>query len=178
MISATRRLSDNQIYVTKNGEDVLFSTAYPVSEPQYIKGAPWYIAARPLVLNLDKHDMGGDVDDELDDAAEKLPKDRMEFVSFGATQPLPMGDVLFIGQIDGTPLYATRSDIGDLMPELERRLAVSRDLDKVLDDEAFATRFATQIQTFYTVVEPGTPGVAQSSAAAGTGCVFQPMTCV
>jgi chromosome condensin MukBEF MukE localization factor len=61
-----------------------------------------------------------------------------------------MGDVLYIGSIDGTPLYATRSDIGDLMPDLEARLRASRDLDDVLDDEAFATRFATEIETFYT----------------------------
>ena len=165
MVDATRHLSDNQIYVTKDGQDVLFTTAYPATEPHYIKGAPWYVAARPLVLNLDKHDMGGDVDDELDDAAEKLPANRVEFVNFGATQPLPMGEVLFIGSIDGTPLYATRSDIGDMLPDLESRLRVTTDLDKVLDDEAFATRFANEIQTFYTVVEPGS-----------ANCVFQPMS--
>lgn len=165
MVTGTRRFSNNQIYVTRNGTDVLFSTAYPVSEPHYIKGAPWYVAARPLVLNLDANDMGGDVDDELDDAAEKLPENRMEFVNFGATQPLPMGDVLYVGTIDGTPLYAKRSDIGGLLPDLEAKLRVTTDLDDVLDDKAFATRFATEIETFYTVVEPGS-----------SNCVFQPMS--
>lgn len=165
IVNATRNLQTRNVYVTRNGQDVLFSTAYPVSDPFYVKGAPWYVAARPLVLNLDKNDMGGDVDDELDDAAEKMPANRVEFVNFGATQPLPMGDVLYIGSIDGTPLYATRSDIGGLMPDLEAKLRVTTDLDKVLDDETFATRFANEIQTFYTVVEPGS-----------ANCVFQPMS--
>lgn len=165
MVNATRRLDSNQIYVTQNGQEVLFTTVYPLSEPHYVKGAPWYVAARPLVLNLDADDMGGDVDDELDDAAENLPANRVEFVNFGATQPLPMGDVLYVGSIDGTPLYAKRSDIGGLLPDLEAKLRVSTDLDEVLDDEAFADRFANEIETFYTVVEPGS-----------ANCVFQPMS--
>jgi hypothetical protein len=181
MVSGWRDLADNQLYVSQNGRDVLFATAYPTNQPQYVKGAPWYVAARPLVLNLSevkpKH-----VDNALDDAAENLADNRMEFVTFGATQPLPMGDVLYIGQIDGTPLYATRADIGDLMPELQSRLSVSRDLDKVLDDHEFAARFADHIHTFYTVVEPGlvaAPAGGTSTVVTttpGTGCVFQPMS--
>ena len=155
-------------HVTRDGREELFASAYPVSAPIYVKGAPWYVAASPLVLDLKADDMGGDVDDELDDAAEN----RMEFVNFGATQPLPMGDVLYVGSIDGTPLYATRSDIGDLMPDLEARLSTSRDLDDVLDDKTFADRFASEIETFYTVVEPGHPAVETT----GGSCVFQPMT--
>lgn len=177
MVNGWRDLADGGVYVSQNGLDVPFSTAYPAASPTYVKGAPWYVAARPLVVGFDSHDLGGDVDDELDDAAEKLARNRMEFVNFGATQPLPMGEVLYIGQIDGTPLYATRADIGGLLPDLEARLRVSRDLDQVLNDEAFATRFATEIRTFYTVVEPGAPTVGDAaSTSRGGSCVFQPMS--
>jgi hypothetical protein len=168
LVRGTRNLGNGEVYVSRNGRDVLFSSVYPVTAPVYVKGAPWYVAAQPLVVSRDKDDLGGDVDDELDDAAENL----VEFLNFGATQPLPMGDVLYIGSIDGTPLYATRSDIGTLLPDLEARLQASRDLDEVLDDEDFATRFATEIETFYTVVEPGTPAAEATSAS----CVFQPMS--
>lgn len=187
MVNGWRDLATQQVYLSQNGQDVLFATAYPASTPTYVKGAPWYVAARPLVVEFGRHDLGGDVDDELDDAAEKLDKaerraaNRMEFVNFGATQPLPTGEVLFIGQIDGTPLYATRADIGAFLPELEAHLRVSRDLDQVLNDEAFATRFAQEIQTFYTVVEPGNPAAMQRTVTgepASAGCVFQPMSSV
>lgn len=177
MVNGWRNLADRQVYVSRDGLDVPFSTAYPAAFPTYVKGAPWYVAAQPLVVSFDRDDLAGDVDDELDDAAEKLAGNRMEFVNFGATQPLPMGEVLYIGRIDGTPLYATRTDIGDLLPDLEAHLRASRDLDQVLNDEAFATRFATEIRTFYTVVEPGTPLIGASmSAGQGGSCVFQPMS--
>jgi hypothetical protein len=120
------------------------------------------------VVALNTGDMAGDVDDELDDAIEnqdELPADRLEFVRFGTTGPLPIGEVLYIGSIDGTALYATRSDIGGLLPELESRLSTTRDLGAVLDDEEFADRFANEIETFYLAVEPGS-----------ASCVFQPVS--
>lgn len=164
-ISASRNPLDNQVYVTHNGQEVTFTTVYPAREPLYIKGAPWYVASRPLILELEADDMGGDVDDEIDDAIEQMPENRLEFVNFGSTQPLATGEVLYVGSIDGTPLYATRSDIGGFMSELQGKLAVSTDLDDILDDEAFADRYVTEIQTFYMAVEPGT-----------VNCVFQPVS--
>jgi hypothetical protein len=104
------------------------------------------------------------VDDEVENQDE-LPADRVEFVRFGSTGPLPMGEVLYIGSIDGTALYATRSDIGDMLPELERRLSATRDLDDVLDDAEFADRFVNEIETFYLAVEPGS-----------ADCIFQPVS--
>ena len=168
-VQGTRYLESGEIYVTRNGQEVLFSTAYPVVEPYYVRGAPWYIANEPLMVALGTDDMGGDVDDELDDAVEDMEDlsdaDRVEFVRFGTTGPLPMGEVLYVGSIDGTPLYATRSDIGSLLPELERRLSTTRDLDEVLEDEAFADRFVNEIETFYLAVEPGS-----------AECIFQPVS--
>jgi hypothetical protein len=80
LVRGTRNLTSGDVYVSRDGRDVLYSNLYPVSAPVYVKGAPWYVAAQPLVLDLKADDMGGDVDDELDDAAEN----RVEFVNFGA----------------------------------------------------------------------------------------------
>ena len=167
-VEATRYIESGQIYVTRNGEEVAFSTVYPVVEPLYIRSAPWYVASRPLILNLDEDDMGGDLDDEIDDALEQqenLPANRVEFVNFGARGPLVLGDVMYVGSIDGTPLYAKISDVGDLRTDLNARLSTTTDLDDILDDEAFADRFVNEIETFYLAVEPGT-----------TDCVFQPVS--
>ena len=70
-----------------------------------------------------------------------------------------------MGSIDGTPLYAKISDVGDLRTELNDRLRTTTDLDDILDDEGFADRFVNEIETFYLAVEPGT-----------TDCVFQPVS--
>jgi hypothetical protein len=167
-VSATRYIQSGQIMVMRNGQEVAFSTVYPVVEPTYIRSAPWYVASRPLILDLDADDMGGDVDDELDDAIENqadLPENRVEFVNFGSRGPLVMGDVMYVGSIDGTPLYAKISDVGALRTELNNRLATTTDLDEILEDEAFADRFVNEIETFYLAVEP-----------AVNECIFQPVS--
>ena len=114
---------------------------------------PWYVASRPLTLHLDR-EKPKHVDDALEDAAEHVAA-RVELASVGATQPLLMGDMLYIGEIEGTPIYARQIEIGDLLPELAAHLRVTRDLDKVLDDKAFAARFANRVHTVYTMVGPG-----------------------
>jgi hypothetical protein len=154
--------------VTRNGQEVAFSTVYPVASPNYVRGADWYVASRPLILDLDEDDMGGDLDDEIDDAIEQmdnLPANRVEFVNFGARGPVVMGDVMYVGSIDGTPLYAKISDVGALRTDLNDRLRTTTDLGDILDDEEFADRFVNEIETFYLAVEP----------SAGD-CIFQPVS--
>jgi hypothetical protein len=163
-VQAKRYIETGQIYVTRNGQEVAFSTVYPVVEPNYVRGASWYVASRPLILNLDEDDMGGDLDDEIDDALEQ-PENRVEFVNFGARGPVVMGDVMYVGSIDGTPLYAKISDVGAIRTELNDRLRTTTDLGDILDDEEFADRFVNEIETFYLAIEP----------AAGD-CIFQPVS--
>jgi hypothetical protein len=167
-VQATRYIETGQVYVMRNGQEVAFSTVHPVVEPLYIRSAPWYVASRPLILDLDDNDMGGDLDDEIDDALERqenLPANRVEFVNFGARGPLVMGDVMYVGSIDGTPLYAKISDVGELRTDLNDRLRTTTDLDDILDDEEFADRFVNEIETFYLAVEPSTGD-----------CIFQPVS--
>lgn len=167
-VQAKRYIETGQIYVTRNGQEVAFSTVYPVAAPNYVRGADWYVASRPLILDLDEDDMGGDLDDEIDDALEQeenLPANRVEFVNFGARGPIVMGDVMYVGSIDGTPLYAKISDVGALRTDLNDRLRTTTDLGDILDDEEFADRFVNEIETFYLAIEP----------AAGD-CVFQPVS--
>ena len=167
-VDATRYIETGQIYVTRNGQEVAFSTVYPVTEPLYIRSAPWYVASRPLILDLDEDDMGGDLDDEIKDAVEdqaNLPANRVEFVNFGSRGPIVMGDVMYVGSIEGTPLYAKISDVGALRTELNDRLRTTTDLDDILDDEEFADRFVNEIETFYLTVEPS-----------ARECIFQPVS--
>ena len=132
--------------------------------PVYIQGAPWYVASRPLVIDLTGKP--SKVEDRLD-AAVEMPDNRIELVNFGSTMPLPTGDVLYVGSVNGTPLYAKRTDIAvDLLPDLQAKLRTSQDLEDILhDDQAFADRFSNGISTFYLAIAPG----AQN-------CTFQPVS--
>lgn len=170
MVEASRVVGTNRIYVMRNGREVAFNTAYPVSEPVYVRSSRWYVADQPLVVDLASED-AGDIDDELDDAIENrieaadYEANRFEFVRFGTATRMPARDLMFVGTIDGTPLWARTTEVGMLRTELQNRLRVTSELDEILDDEDFAERFAKQITTFYTAVEP-----------AEANCVFQPIS--
>ena len=159
-VSATRNLSNNNIYVSRNGSDVMFSTAYPISEPYYIRNAQWYVASRPLIIDLSNGNtvMTADVD------VNTLPN-RIEFVNFGSTTPIASTDLVYVGSVDGTPFYARRTDVGAFQTDLDARMRVSSDLGEMLEDATFADRYVNEIQTFYVPVEP-----------ARGDCVFQPVT--
>jgi hypothetical protein len=147
-VSATRNLSNSNIYVTRNGSDVMFSTAYPISEPYYIRNAQWYVASRPLMIDLSN---GTTV---TVDADANMPANRIEFVNFGSTAPIASTDLVYVGSVGGTPFYARRTDVGEFQTDLDARMRVSSDLGKMLEDATFADRYVNEIQTFYVPVEP------------------------
>jgi len=157
-VSAARNLSNSNVYVTRNGSDVLFSTAYPVSEPYYIKNSSWYVASRPMILDLGH---GTTITTDVD--VNTVPN-RVEFVNFGSSQPIASSDLTFVGSINGTPVDARQSDIGSFQTDLDAAMRTSSDLGRMLADQAFADRYVNEIQTFYMPVEPG------------TDCVFQPVS--
>lgn len=157
-VSAVRNLSNRNVYVTRNGADVLFATAYPTSGPYYIKDSSWYVASRPLILDLGK---GTAITTDID--VTTVPN-RVEFVNFGSSQPISSADLTYVGSINGTPLYARASDVGTFQSDLDAQLRMSSDLNRMLADQAFADRYVNEIQTFYMPVEPG------------TDCVFQPVS--
>ena len=160
MVTATRNLSNSNIYVTRNGQEVLFSTAYPISEPYYIRNASWYMASRPLIIDLSNGTTITTVDADV-----TMPANRIEFVNFGSRQPIATTELTYVGSVDGTPFYARRTDVGAFQTDLDARMRVSSDLGRMLEDATFADRYVNEIQTFYVPVEP-----------ASTSCVFQPVT--
>jgi hypothetical protein len=159
-VSAVRNLSNNNIYVSRNGSDVLFSTAYPASEPYYVKSASWYVASRPLIIDLSNGTTITTVDADV-----TMPANRIEFVNFGSTMPIASTDLVYVGSVDGTPFYARTSDVGEFRTDLDTRMRVSTDLGEMLEDATFADRYVNEIQTFYVPVEPNS-----------LNCVFQPVT--
>ena len=148
-VTATRNLDTREITVMRNGTQTAFVTAYPANSPYYVSNASWYVASKPLVIDLTPtKDRGKDVD-------VTLPANRIELVNFGSTMPLTSTDLVYVGSAQGTPLYAKRTDVSaDLLPDLQVRLRTNPDLSVVLGDQAFADRFSNGITTFYMPVGP------------------------
>jgi hypothetical protein len=144
--------SENRTYVMRNGQRVLVETAYPATGPIYVRGASWYTNDQALVLNLET----GTVTVPADQ------RNRLELVAFGTTGTRSANDMVFVGTISGTPIYANRADVSAFRSRLERALSGSTDLGAILRADAELAREMGMVDTYYVAVEPN--------------CVFQPMS--
>jgi opacity protein-like surface antigen len=144
--------SENRTYVMRNGQRVLVETAYPATGPIYVRGASWYTNDQALILNLET----GTVTVPADQ------RNRLELVAFGTTGTRSANDMVFVGTISGTPIYANRADVSAFRSRLERALSGSTDLGAILRADAELAREMGMVDTYYVAVEPN--------------CVFQPMS--
>lgn len=167
-VTATRYIDTNRLVVTRSGEEIEFATAYPAEGPDYVKGSGWYVSNGSMRVWLDEDDMGGDLDDELDDAAERMVGDEdadissLEFVAFGSAGARDAGSLVYVGSVEGTPIYAERNQVSALMPRLRTALSNESDLEVILRSDTELARDFAGMETFYVAVEPG--------------CVFQPIS--
>lgn len=151
-ISATRVISENQVYVMQNGQRVLFQNAYPTTSPIYVRGATWYMNDQPLVVDLEP----------ATSRVTGADRNRLELVLFGSPMQRTANDLVFMGTISGTPVYATRTDVAGLQPRLQTHFSTTTDLTSILRSDANLARDLGAVSTYYVAVEPN--------------CVFQPVS--
>jgi opacity protein-like surface antigen len=144
--------SEQRVYVMRNGQRVPVEAAYPASAPIYVRGATWYMNDQPLTVSLET----GTVNVPADQ------RNRLELVRFGSTGTRSANDLVFIGTINGTPIFANRADVTSFRSRLEQKLSTSNDLGTILRTDADLAREMGQVDTYYVAVEPN--------------CVFQPMS--
>jgi hypothetical protein len=144
--------SENRVYVNRNGERVLFSTAYPASGPIYVRSATWYVNDQPFIVSLET----GNVTVAPDQ------RNRLELVKFGSVGTRSAADLVFIGTIDGTPVYANRADVAPFRTRLDAALITSKDLGTIMRADAELAREIGAVDSYYVAVEPN--------------CVFQPVS--
>lgn len=144
--------SQNRRYVTRNGQRVEFATAYPATGPIYVRNASWYMSDQPLVVNLETGTT----------TVAPAERNRLELVLFGSPGTRTATDLVFIGTVDGTPIYANRSDIAAFQPRLSTQMAISTDLGTIMRADANLAREIGAVDTYYVAVEPN--------------CVFQPVS--
>ena len=148
-IQAVRIPSRNEILVTRNGQRVSLATAYPTREPLYVKSSTWYMNDQPMVVYLD-------------DRTTMEDRNRLEFVRFGSSAQRPASDLVFVGTINGTPVYAATADVAPFRSRLQTHLGMHSELEDIFDAEPeLAVEFG-EINTLYVPVEPN--------------CVFQPVS--
>lgn len=181
--------TEEGLYVVKDGgERVTFGEAYRVTGPRYVRTADWYVRDEPLAL-IDDDELTDEQDEaledleqareeieegDLDDATEWLSEasagldpTRFEFVRFGTTTAIPPSDIeglVFLGTVDGTPVYAEADDLDPVVrTRLDHYHATTTDLEVIfMADRRLADEIATG--PIYVAVEPG------------TRCVLQPLS--
>lgn len=143
--------AEDRVYVMRDGQRVRLETAYPATAPVYVRGATWYMADRPLVVDL-----------EAPVGVDPADRSRLELVLFGTPAQRSPADLVFVGTIEGTPIYATRNDVAAFRPRLDAQLATSRDLGTILRADPELAREFAAVSTYYVAVEPE--------------CVFRPVS--
>lgn len=151
-IEAIRVPTENRVYVMRNGQRVAIETAHPASAPIYVRNATWYMADQPLVINLE-------TDPTKMTAADR---NRIELVLFGSPAQRAASSLVFVGTIDGTPVYAGQSDVAPFRSRLDTALRTNTDLATILKADAQLARDFGGVSSYYVAVEPN--------------CVFQPVS--
>jgi len=150
-IEAVRMIDENRVYVTRNGQRTPFETAYPANAPIYARNANWYMADQPLVVDL-----------ETDPKVAVGQRNRIELVQFGSAGQIAPTDLVFVGTINGSPIYARRTEVAPFMARLQPRLSGNADLAMILRSDAQLAQDFGAVRTYYLAVEPN--------------CVFHPVS--
>ncbi len=131
MDTVTINTTTNDTTVIVNGSPVALRTAFttvPVAA-----GAPWYVQGQPLIIGTGRN--------------------APAYVSFGTARNIDMGDLVYVGTVNGLPVYANRTDVSNLtIPSPPGEIATTPALVTGL----------RQVQVLYVPLSP-------------YGCNFQPL---
>lgn len=130
--------STRDTLVVENGQRVDFERVYPERAPLYVAGADWYMAGRPLEVTV--------------------AGTTSEWVSYGGPRVIEPDELVFLGTVQGTPVYADRSAAA-----LQAMLSASPtpDLSARLEGMPTAREPFDALDIVYVPLE--------------IGCVFQPL---
>lgn len=158
-VEATRYVETDRLVVRRNGTEVSFNNAYPATSPRYVRGASWYMNDEPVTVRLRTTDTDVDVATDIDADTDIS---RLEFVRFGSPSTMSASGLMYVGSVNGSPVYVQRRDLGTMTTRLNTALANQDDLGVILRNDAELAREFSDLETFYMAVEPG--------------CVFQPVS--
>ncbi len=124
--------------VTVNGEKQPLSAS--VGQVMLASSADWYVAGRPLALTVNRR--------------------RTEFVTYGGARVVEADQLVFLGTVDGLPVYAASSDLTGVDWASLLSARPDQDLVALLQANRDARTAFDNLQVVYVPLQP-------------TGCVFQ-----
>lgn len=141
MLEATRTIATNDTTVMVNGQSVPLAQA--VGTVPVASTATWYIQGQPLVIGKTH---------------------QLKFVSFGSPRTASVGELTFLGTVDGLPIFADPSTVASVQASLDQaRTANNNDLTAIVDAQADVRSALDKANVvLYAPLQP-------------TGCVFQPV---
>ncbi|HEX6134292.1 MAG TPA: outer membrane beta-barrel protein [Longimicrobiales bacterium] len=140
MRTAYFRPATRDTVVIVNGERVALTNSFgPVMT---VRDADWYVRGEPLVL--------------------RVGTERFEYVSYQGSRFIEASRVVYLGTINGYPVYADRDEVADVVDELNdlRAARATDDLGLILAERNDLRDEINDVTYLYAPVEP-------------VGCVFQ-----
>ena len=102
----------------------------------------WYIRGEPMAINFGAN--------------------RWEYVSYGSSRVIDSNQLVFLGTVNGVPVYADANDVADFRTEIST-IAPNQTLDQTLANNATLRGELDDVRVLYVPLQP-------------TGCVFQAVT--
>jgi hypothetical protein len=121
------------------GREILLRDA--VGNTVVASNADWYIRGQPLSFTVGSS--------------------KIQYVTFGTAQMVPNSDLVFIGLVNGLPVYAGRDDVREIETELAQHRG--QELSRILTEHKTLRDELSTVKVLYVPLQP-------------TGCVFQPVT--
>ena len=138
----------NALYLPETGDTVMVMGLErrplrdAVGEVSVAATSDWYIRGEPMTITFGNT--------------------RWEYVSYGASRAIDPYQVVFLGTVNGVPVYADANDVADIRTEIST-IAPSQPLTQTLATNARLRSELNDVRVLYVPLQP-------------TGCIFQAVT--
>jgi opacity protein-like surface antigen len=142
MQPAVFRVDQRDTLVVRDGQRIPLSQA--VGNVMIARDADWYVRGQPLTL--------------------RIGADQLEYLTYQGARQIEADRLVFLGTINGYPVYADRDEVADMVGTLNQLHAAQpgRDLGLILAENRTLRTQLEDVQFLYVPLE-------------ATGCVFQPV---
>lgn len=140
--TALYRVAQRDTVVMVNGERIPLGQS--VGNVMVARNADWYVRGQPLTM--------------------RIGSDQIEYLTYQGARQIDADRVVFLGTINGYPVYADRDEVADMVPTINQLHAgqPGRDLGVILTGNRELRTQIENVQFLYVPLET-------------TGCIFQPV---
>jgi hypothetical protein len=128
--------------IVRNGERVALRTT--LGDVRVAADADWFVQGRPLAVTSGRQ--------------------RVEFVTYGTSRLIEANDLVFLGTVNGVPIYASATDAQPFRADLEqaRTTLATQDLLVIMQQRPALYQRVQRVDILYAPLQP-------------IGCIFQPL---